>query len=724
VPGFDAALKSTGDPLESDQATGDTPEMRSEGEDRVANLRSVSGASMRMDELRSREIEILSRKALATARLDEFRERNIGTSRSPSPDIAQRSNRAPIRGFSPLGKRLLRVENEAPATTVQAEDGQSGSSTLAPPLLIHKQLVSKTVDADRAIEEDDGQAPHHSGPETKDESTDPLRRLAPAAGSDPAPEPRVVADNQPPPAHDQRPAERPRQRPFGGAKHDVRPTVGFAGLSRSSSVESRTSKRKSFAQSDSDPIERIEGEMQLFAPQENPSERGSLRVPSPEPEDEVPNETPRPTKVDPLTQPTPKVTGAFVETPATVKVEKREGPSTAPAPKSKDAELRRGDARRWSTDSSGDFKPSLGQGGGDGITTRRPKRPRSSRGDRAPGRSLSLPGRRRVTSLSRGRTLINSAKLPTVRDDILDIQQANQIDDSTLDDLADLIGYQHELGAASSSRGVELENGNTGKFDREQELESFDRLTRNLETGLLSIREAKQGIARLEGNVAHAGAKEHHQHPAHGGNVKGSSPPCPDCDSAQKQRSADAAVTYIHLPLPRLWHRRPKFRFTLLGLSLFLLSLWYTAESWMCFRYCKPDYCYPGAPCEWSADDPVWGHAIPVKLDQWVAGGRGRDLARQLRPEVVDWLADMRDAVTGTDLTTVDTSRFSWEQKRQYRRRLARKGLSEPFVERPEDQDVFNEWKSVREADERAQTAQEMGYEMDQDEGIGRDQRL
>lgn len=723
APESKPALKVTGESQESDQATGDTPETRSEGEDKVPNLRPVSRASMRMDELRSREIERLSRKALATARLDEFRERKIGTSRSPSPDIARKPNGESIRAFSPLRDRLRRQENEAPATTAQAEGGQSDPSTLAPALPVHKEPASSTANADRGSGKKDDQADHRSGPQTKDEPSDLLRRLAAATGSSPAPEPRVIADNQAPPARDRGPTERARSRmSFGGAKRDVRPTVGFAGLSRSSSVESRTSKRKSFAQSDSDPIERIEGEMQLFAPQENQSERGSLRVPSPEPEDKVPNETPKPTKVDPLTQPTPKVTGAFVETPATVKVEKFEGLITGPTSENnKNVESQRNVPRRLSTDSSGDSGPSITQGERGGNTARQPRRSQSSRGDRLPGRSSSLSGRRRVKSLSRGRTLTNSARLPTVKGDMLDIHRANQIDDSTLDDIADLLNQQDQLGAASSSGGVKHESGNTGKFDREQELEAYERMSRSLETGLLGIRSAKQGIERLEGKVAHADAKEHEQHQAHGSDVKGGSPSCRLCDGAQKQRPADAAVTYVHLPLPLLWHRKPKFRFTLLGLSLFLLSLWYTAESCMCFRYCKPNYCYPGTPCDWSADDPVWGHAIPVKLDQWVAGGRGRDLVRQLRPEVVDWLADMWDAATGTDLTEVDTSRFSWEQKRQYRRRLARKGLSEPFVERPEDQDVFSGWRSVREADERAQTAQDMGYEYgeDQDEGIG-----
>ncbi|KAG7292314.1 hypothetical protein NEMBOFW57_002349 [Staphylotrichum longicolle] len=431
------------------------------------------------------------------------------------------------------------------------------------------------------------------------------------------------------------------------------PTVGFAGLSRRSSAESSLAKRASFAHSDSDPTERIEGEMKLFAAQENQSERGSLRAPSPEPE-EVPDETPRPIKIDPLTQPTPRVTGAFVETPATIKVEKLESLAASPSAEAMTAE-----------------------------TQTRP---------------------------------------PTVRDDLLEIQRANQIDDSTLDDIADLL-VQHELqGPVLGSQGLKSEPSSNDRLDRDKELEAYDRMSRSLETGLLGIRSAKQGIERLEGKVAHVDTTAHLHHTTHDNSAKGNSPSCPACRGSKP--TADAAVTYVHLPLPRLWYRQPKFRFTLLGLSLFLLSLWYIAESWMCFRYCKPEYCYPGKPCNWSADDPVWGYAIPVKLDQWVTGGQGRSLVRRVRPEASDWLADMLDAAMGVDITTADTSRYSWEQKRQYRRRLAKKGLRKPFVERQEDEAVFSGWRSVREANERAQAAQEMGYQVDEDERIGRDERL
>lgn len=725
VPETQAAL-TIPDKLESHTAARDNPEARSEEENKIPRHRSVSQSSLRLDELRSREIETLSRRALATARLDELRERNIAVSRSPSPDIARQSSRKPIRAFSPLRDRLWRQENETSEARAQAGRGEVEHSIPDPAPSIQGPSPDNIPDTnDRSLVEI--QTIRHGISKTEDDAGDVLRRSAAATGSSPTSEGRVVANSNSSAPRAFGLAERARQRrSTGGAKSDARPNVGFVGLSRSSSVDSKISKRRSFANSDSDPTERIEGEMKLFAPQENQSEKGSLRAPSPEAEteNEVPAETPKPTKIDPSTLPTPKVTGAFVETPATVKVEKIEDPASAPLVESKGAELQHDGHRRSENSSSEDSKTSLALSGRDGVTARRRKRTQSSRGDRAQGRSSSLSARRRARSLSRNRVpLINSAKPPTVKDDLLEIQRANQIDDSTLEDLADLLDHQeHASPATASTRERRRETGNNNKSDRQKELEVYDRLSRSLETGLLGIRSAKQGIERLEDKVSQAELREHLQHTAYDGHAKGESSSCPVCQASG--RAGNGPVTYVHLPLPQFWSRRPKFRFTFLGLSLFLLSLWYITESWMCFRYCKPEYCYPGAACEWSLDDPVWGYAIPVKLDEWATGGQGRRLARRLQPEVVDWVADMWDAVTGTDITTIDTSRYSWEQKRQHRRRLARKGLRKPFVERPEDEAVLTGWRSARQANARAQSAQEMGYEVDEDESIGADEKL
>ncbi|KAL2154114.1 hypothetical protein VTH82DRAFT_2790 [Thermothelomyces myriococcoides] len=706
-------------PLESHTAPRDAPEARHDDGKRISRYRSVSQTNLKVDELRLREIETLSRKALAAVSLDDLRERNIRNSRSPSPDVGQLSGRERARAFSPLRDRLRKPETETPGITTQGEGAQADNGISGPLIPVQDRPLDNQVDTtDGAGGE--GRKPQHSAPEAEEQGDDVLRRLGIATGrSSPILEVRTVAESNPPAPRPLGLAERVRRRrSIGGAKSDVRPTVGFTGLSRSSSLDSKTTKRRSFAHSDVDPMERIEGEMNLFAPQENQSEKGSLRALSPEAEEEAPDETPKPTKLDPLTQPTPKVTGAFVETPATVKVEKAESPVSVPPIENKDEESQRISARRLSNSSSGDSKSSLSLSEGDGATVHRRKRALSSRSERPPARSSSLSARRRARSLSRSRTpLINSARPPTVRDDLLEIQRANQIDDSTLEDLADLLNYQSHAPPTAPSTASDRE-----KPDRQEELEAYDRISRSLETGLLGIRSAKQGIERLEDKVSQAELKGHAQHADHSGHSKGESASCLLCQDSRTP--VNGSVTYLHLPLPYLWSRRPKFRFTLLGLGLFLLSLWYILESWVCFQYCKPEYCYPGTACDWSSDDPVWGYAIPVKLDEWATGGQGRRLARQLQPEVSDWLADLWDAATGTDITTIDTSRYGWEQKRQHRRRLAKRGLRKPFVERPEDKTIFSGWKSVRQANERAQSTQGMGYEVDEDETISPDEWL
>ncbi|KAK4105961.1 hypothetical protein N658DRAFT_490567 [Parathielavia hyrcaniae] len=714
----------------------DSDEARVADQDEVPDRRPVSRASMRIDELRTRETESLSRRALATARLGEYRERHLETSRSPSPDIARKPSKEAIRAFSPLRGRLRKQDSEPPAATVPAEQNQGAQGTLDPGSLNHGHSPAHRADASHTRRVSRGEKPHREASPKRDESRDILRRLAAARSSSPTREAQVTADSQAPTIGDREPLERPRQRQsIGGAKSIFKASVGFAGLSRSPSVESRLStKRASFVHSDSDPTERIEQEMKLFAAQDNQSERGSLRVPSPEPEEEKADETPKPVKVDPLTQPTPRVTGAFVETPATVKVEKLEAPPTAQAAE-KDTEPEKNGTRRLSTTSGENPKLLPARSEKEILASRQQKRTRSSTGDRALGRPTSLSARRRARSLSRSRVpLINTVKPPTVKDDLLEIQRVNQIDDSTLDDIAGLLDLPAPPIAPSlGSRGPNPETSDNAKFDREKELEAYDRMSRSLETGLLGIRSAKQGIERLEKEVTDADVKkEHPSCAARGEGIKkgsdgakgGESPSCPVCQGSSQRAAADSAVTYIHLPLPRLFHRRPKFRFTLLGLVLFLLSLWYLAESCMCFWFCKPEYCYPGMPCDWSSDDPVWGYAIPVKLDQWITGGQGKDLAHRFRPEVEDWLADVRDAATGTDITNIDTSRYTWQQKRQHRRRLAKRGLNKPFVETPEDRAVLSGWRSVREANERVQSAQEMGYEVEEEESITADESL
>ncbi|KAL2263852.1 hypothetical protein VTK26DRAFT_4761 [Humicola hyalothermophila] len=691
----DAGSNFDDDPAESAEAVDgiheEKPEVEREGQGHTfANQTSTTVKGSRL-----REIERLSRRALASARLDELGENNAeNSSHLPSPDLARTSTREPLRSISPLRERLRRLDNEAPATAAHNIPAPASPTSVPSAVRVQNHPSADATDTgNRGVSEN--REPYQIKPQTDD---DPCRDVG----------------------EDTR-----QRRPTGGGKTGVRPSVGFAGLPRSASVESRLAKRASFVHSDSDPTERIEGERNLFAPTENQSERGSLRAPSPEPEQAAIDETPKPAKPDPLTQPTPRVTGAYVETPATVKVEKLEDSIATGATEKGNAGPETTRPKREITD--GDPNIKLSHSGEDeaGTAMRQQKRAQSARGDRLPSRSSSISARRRVRSLSRGRRpLINSAKPPTVKDDLLEIHRANQIDDSTLEDIADLMAQLGDSASLSDSPEAKSGNDSSERPNQEKELEVFDRLSRSLKTGLLGIRSAKQGIERLEGKVLHADIKETRPSDAvHGGGIKNTPPPCTVCHG--RQPTAHETVTYVHFPVPRLWHRRPKFRFTLLGLLLFTFSLWYIAESGMCYLYCKPEFCYSGRPCRWSPDDPAWGYAIPVKLDQWVTGGQGRQLVRRFQPEVADWLADLWDAATGTDITMVNTALYSAEQMRQHRRRLAKRGIVPQFRELPEDQELFDEWSAVRQAQEQAQSAREMGYEVEEeDESIADDETV
>ncbi|KAK4224596.1 hypothetical protein QBC38DRAFT_485110 [Podospora fimiseda] len=646
----------------------------------AANRKSGVG----MDD-RAREIDRLARRALATARIGEIRERGTEqTSRSPSPDIVRKPSSEPLRGMSPPGNRRQRRESNGAATILQQQQDRP-----------HQE------DAEKPDREDSRHLLHRLSLST---STNPLTN----------PPIRSIGEALSTRDGDREPVDTNRRRRIGSARSDSRPTVGFVGLRRNDSIESGLSKRSGALQSEPDPTERIEGEMNLFAPLENQSERGSLRAPSPEPEEEqdLPIETPKVSKPDPLTQPTPRVTGAFVETPATVKVERPEQLGTRVGseefkPQSSDQTL----ARLTS-------KSSLRGRRGSAPSTQ-PKQSQAVRTDRSASRAASLSARRRARSLSRSRSLTNSAKPPTVQDDLLEIQRANQIEDSTLEDIADLLGQK-------GSEDLGVADDNDIKLDVQDEIDRYERMSRTIKNGLLGIQSAKQGIQRLEDKFA-AGLKSTTQEPAKDRvkeepidesakvSTKEATRPVPKKASAKQptkqpttldpsvgghshektgsecplcpppSQAPTPGVTYVHLPVPRLWYRKPKFRFTLIGLILFLFSAWYIAESTMCYFFCKPLFCYPGEPCNWSPDDPFWGYAIPVKLDQWSTGGHGRDLVREWYPEVTDWVADVWDAATGTDIETVDTTHYDWWQRRQHRRRLYKKRARESEAEQQEE---------------------------------------
>ncbi|KAB5536606.1 hypothetical protein GE09DRAFT_333673 [Coniochaeta sp. 2T2.1] len=721
---LEAALKYPDEPSEPSNRNDSSGHRRRSGnsETHSPSDRPIGRTNTKLDEIRAREIESLSKRAVATARLDEIRERNAeARSRSTSPEIPRKSSRDVLRESLLLDDKSSNARSDAP---------QKGPERISDtPAAVLRESSPEVIKDDVGKEERcaGGRAASRYAqrePVSRVDSHDLLRRLARATSTSPAPEQqnkkkdtKKIPDPSDEPEKDDL-VRNPRKERNG---EKAPKAVGFAGLRQESSAESLLggkSKRSSLALSDSDPTERIEREIELFAPMDNHSERGSVRAPSPAESDleEDVEETPRPVTIDPLTQPTPKVTGAYVETPATVKP----GRPASPLPEIVESSQEGTDP--------GPLPLGTTRGREVEISLRKPFQTLSTEGLRgsAPAKSHSRTFQR-SKSLPRARSpLINSVRPPTVKDDLIEIQRTYNIEDSTLDDFDGMFA-QDMAADDQDSTPIKIEITEIRESLTDQKnAKVVNRIGRSLE----SIRTARKGIERLEDEFSKAEEASHHKttvlktemaHPQYNTHPDHISSTCPVCLA----QPSSNMVAYVHVPLPRLWRRNPTFRFTLLGLIVSALSLWYVAETTMCAFYCKPLYCYPGKPCQWSHDDPFWGYAIPVKLDLWTTGGQGRALVQKVRPEVQDWVADVWDGITGTDIRTVDTRAYNWEQRRQHRRRMRKKGFVKPFVERPEDKEKYEAWGRARIAKEEADARREMGYpDYDDGETMAADERV
>ncbi|KAH6970924.1 hypothetical protein BKA56DRAFT_558199 [Ilyonectria sp. MPI-CAGE-AT-0026] len=712
-------------------------------------------SNTKLNDIRQREINGIPNRALAKARLDEIREQN-SNSRSLSPEeyrplsartarettsAADRETKVPIRPMSAFEIGGQRIP-DTPVTIFKARETK------------YQAPVEERGESSKANDAADVARPELSNLHKRGDSRDLLRRLARAASSSPAPETEARRPASPLPSDKPVTQDsdftsgRPRRTSENAPRHiqhqrkdneTSKPTVGFTGIPRTRSTDSVKSKRSSM-QSELDPTDRIEGEMKLFALGDNQSEKGSIRAPSPLPDSEDEKEdveaTPRAPKPDPLTMPTPKITGAYVETPATVKVEKIEVKDEKPREETREVKLPRARSSSWARDKKTDHAWESR----DQDTTSDPGTDEKS----APTAMSSGMRRRRTRSLPRRRgPLRNSAKPPTVKDDLMQLQRSHQIEDSTLDDLEEILlgrkaptpkmeALLNDLSDQPSldddfDFNLELDtklNTNSNKINprdpdhSDGDLATFTRMSKSLQTGLMGIRSAKKGIERLEGQVLHetksAEKLDTHTHDH-------------ERDTGCTTHIAPTTVSYVPLalPLPNLYRRKPSFRLTFVGIIALLFSLWYAAESAMCAAYCRPTSC-GNAPCVWSFDDPTFGKALPVKLDQWATGGHGRVLMGTLKEEVADWSADLVDMYYGREMTEIDVDLLSFEQKRQHRRRLLKKGLLKRRSEQPEQQAKWDAWRQTRMAKERVREAREAGYNVadDGDEAVGGDQRV
>ncbi|RDA94044.1 hypothetical protein CP533_5309 [Ophiocordyceps camponoti-saundersi (nom. inval.)] len=649
----------------------------------------------KVDEIRQREAKIPSKRAYAAGRLEEIHEQNFD-SRSVSPPDANASRTA---ATTATGERI-------PNTPVTVFRGTSQDGAAF-------RRASIDDDANGDDEEDGEDKPR--------DSRDLLRRLARAASASPGPE-------------TEQPQRKPREQ---GAKPKA---VAFKGLRRVDSNES--AKSRASMRSEADPTDRIDAEIRLFAPQENHSEQGSVRAPSPPLNDEMATPTQQARDI----MLTPKVTGAFIETPAT----RRRGSDTDDGRPTR--------ARTRDSDTASD------PGTSDGHARE----------------AATLKKRRRARSLPRRRPpMKNSAKPPSVREDLLELQRTHNIDDSTLEDVgksatAAATASTDDSSATLTTKKMKTKTGpepvapkpqtqaqtqppREAKENSEAD-EGRSVLGRLLLSTLESTKAVRKGIDRLIvasasmtkrveadgkdevfGNDKSARAAslkretrdgdrgdDFDQRPGTGDStddkadlmmvpaLKGGADEhksmavkseqdnftlatkvgsyslntatdrCPTCQAhLPTQQPTPSSITYLQVPVPRFFQTKPRFRLTLAGLLLFLLSLWLAAESVTCGLYCRPKSCSSASECVFSLDDPHFGTALPAKLDQWTTGGLGGRILATAAEETVDRLADLQDLALGRGILEVAEDQellvsMSARQKRRLRRRLAKRGVELP----------------------------------------------
>ncbi|KAI1137812.1 hypothetical protein F5Y05DRAFT_62796 [Hypoxylon sp. FL0543] len=678
----------------------------------------------RLDELRAREMAALSRRAVATSRLDEIRIRN-SEAHSESPETGRSSNREELRGSS------LQLEDE-PAKTPEnkaVSEAKEDKSSDTPPTVLRSmnghRLGEPSKETTNDTRTDDGKK---GAQLRRNDSHDLLQRLARATSASPPTEKtnqEAIPDDPPPKekpdsrddsrSRSTREERKPRNlevKSLEVKSSRERPTVEFAGLRRVLSSDSIKEKRGSVHGSEADPLDRIEGELRLFAPLDNYSEKGSVRGPSPVPSEPAEEETPRPHKVDPLTQPTPRVTGAYVETPATIKIKQESHSDVRNMPEVKD-QLPNKIPEIRSRSSGEVLNGEIIKQEGSGVNiSRSALAPRSSSMPTAPRRLRSASRRRRPL-----RPLINTAKPPSVKDDIRAILRMNDIDDSTLEDfdsiLADQEINEEELQKMvdDTMNKIDDDLDFPGLSEQNSELEVIDRLSKSLKTGLLGIRSAKKGIERLEDKVMHT---EHKADQAHADLTISSSK-----SETSIPANPDGSSTVL-LALPALYRKSPKLRPTKLGVLALTMFLWYILESIFCILYTTEYDCTPQLPCVWSPNEPYFPYAMPFMLDEWATGGKGRELTWKLGEEMGDLFADVSDWVMNRNLTQYDEKLMDVWQRKRHRRRLRKRGLTPKWVPPPEYKPRFAEWNAARLARE---AAEEYGYE-GEDETMSADEMI
>ncbi|RYP48235.1 hypothetical protein DL768_005842 [Monosporascus sp. mg162] len=668
----------------------------------------------KLDEIRAREREALSKRAVATSRLDEIRMKN-SEARSESPETDRQSSNDGIRNPLNLSHKPTDIsENKSAPGPKKETPSEPPGTNLSRSLTESKS--GQTEAHDDASTKDNNVV---RDPSSLDDSQELLRRLARATSA--SPPPPVKPDNiggrlpiaetsfkpkleETESSRSRSTREERRSRNLEIKSSRERLSVGFVGLKRLASSDSLHDKRASKPNSEVDPTDRIEAEMKLFAPLDNYSEKGSVRAPSPLPSEPTEEETPRPNKVDPLTLPTPRVTGAFVETPATIKVKEDDDLSDKVA---SDSILQTSEALRRVRERASLKAPvqrTVKREGSDGPTSAGVSKARSS--------SVPTARRSRSACRRRRRPLINTAKPASAKEDLRAILRRHEIDDSTLEDFDERLA-RHEIDHEELEEMVEEttlkadDDPNPPELtDSEREVEPYTRMSKSLKSLLTDIRSAKQGIERLEDRVAHS---EHRAPKVSADPEAPKSQPTPCLDSGA-----------ILISTPRLWRRDPKFKLTPLGILSIFLAVWWPLELLFSHQYAVEYLCTPTAPCDWSPNEPYYPYTMPFMLDEWATGGKGREWVFWIGEQLGDLAAEASDWITNTDFTQYDERYMDvWERKR-HRRRLRKHGLIQKWVQPPGYKSMYAEWEAVRRAREEAE---ELGYGTE-DESMSADESV
>ncbi|KAH6648422.1 hypothetical protein BKA67DRAFT_574753 [Truncatella angustata] len=666
----------------------------------------------RLDEIRAREMVARSPRAVAESRLEEIRAKNAeARSRSTSPEEARRLTSQSLRNHpqSPLLGNISTKANGSP---------QLGERISGTPITVFRNSSNDSLESRPREEAISSYPPQVSA---YDDSYDLLRRLALATSPRQSPKNSPESEERKLPSNTNSTRISVTQNSNGPEVHREelmskgsrarisrdQLAVGFSGLPKRSSNNSYDDKRQSLVNSETDPLDRIEAEMKLFALGDKDSEKASTRAPSPglsEKSEPIEEETPKQKRIDPLSLPTPRVSGAYVMTPATVKV-KRE---------------RDDDWVDVESDNStpANSIPKQQATGYQGSKVEQEAYELSDKVTKSTGK-LSAPVRRPKRRPKQHQPLINTASIPTVKDDLRAILRQHHIDDSTLDDFDGLLDDQDidakELEKIVDDTVLKIEEDMkaAGLTDQERELQAYDRMSKSLKTGLLGIRSAKQGIERLEDKVIHSDHTDFDaQIDAELQKLSRSTSP----STHKPFRTESVGITW-----PKLFSRQPRFRLTPLGILTMAIAIWYVIEATFCSRYVNHYECPRGMTCDWSPNEPYFPYAAPFMLDEWATGGKGRALVWRIGDAVGDVRSEVSDWLTGHDFTKDEVMYMNiWERKR-HRRRLHRRGIywkwSEPAQFRHKFQAWRNSWKE-------RQRAIEDGEPIWIDESMSADERL